>query len=283
MDLIEANRSTIVFANSRRLAERLTGRLNEIHAERAGPRRSPRRPTEPARPHAGPDPLGSAAVALIPGQPRSAPARSPNDGPGRADLRGRAPAGPRPPRVSVQGTARADRGRPQVRAAALRGGDQQPGAGHRHGRGGPGHPGRVPALGRLRPAARGPRRPPGRRDSPRRLFPQAPRGPGQHRRGGGAHAGRPDRGALDPGQPAGHPRAADRGRVRARRLDMEEWFDVVRRSAPVRHAAALRVRGHPGPAGRQVPLRRVRRAAPADRLGPRAGTSPDAPARSAWP
>ena len=39
VDLIEANRSTIVFANSRRLAERLTARLNDIHAarlERAG-------------------------------------------------------------------------------------------------------------------------------------------------------------------------------------------------------------------------------------------------------
>jgi ATP-dependent helicase Lhr and Lhr-like helicase len=34
-DLIEAHRSTIVFANSRRLAERLCARLNEIHAERA--------------------------------------------------------------------------------------------------------------------------------------------------------------------------------------------------------------------------------------------------------
>ncbi|MFJ6002967.1 DEAD/DEAH box helicase [Arthrobacter sp. NPDC092385] len=35
VDLIEQNRSTIVFANSRRLAERLTARLNEIHAERS--------------------------------------------------------------------------------------------------------------------------------------------------------------------------------------------------------------------------------------------------------
>ncbi|GAB3543225.1 ATP-dependent helicase [Arthrobacter tecti] len=34
VDLIETKRSTIVFANSRRLAERLTARLNEIHAER---------------------------------------------------------------------------------------------------------------------------------------------------------------------------------------------------------------------------------------------------------
>ncbi len=34
VDLIEAHRSTIVFANSRRLAERLCARLNEIHEER---------------------------------------------------------------------------------------------------------------------------------------------------------------------------------------------------------------------------------------------------------
>ena len=36
VDLIESHNSTIVFANSRRLAERLTGRINEIHAERCG-------------------------------------------------------------------------------------------------------------------------------------------------------------------------------------------------------------------------------------------------------
>ncbi|MDN5895470.1 MAG: DEAD/DEAH box helicase, partial [Nocardioides sp.] len=36
VDLIEEHRSTIVFANSRRLAERLTARLNEIAAARAG-------------------------------------------------------------------------------------------------------------------------------------------------------------------------------------------------------------------------------------------------------
>lgn len=41
VDLIEAHNSTIVFANSRRLAERLTARLNEIHAERSGAELSP--------------------------------------------------------------------------------------------------------------------------------------------------------------------------------------------------------------------------------------------------
>ncbi len=43
VDLIEAHTSTIVFANSRRLAERLTARINEIHAA------AQRRRTEPPR------------------------------------------------------------------------------------------------------------------------------------------------------------------------------------------------------------------------------------------
>ncbi|MBM7366681.1 ATP-dependent Lhr-like helicase [Gordonia hydrophobica] len=44
VDRIEANRATIVFANSRRLAERLTARLNEIAAARAGLDVDPQRP-----------------------------------------------------------------------------------------------------------------------------------------------------------------------------------------------------------------------------------------------
>ena len=36
VDLIEAHTSTLVFANSRRLAERITARINEIHAQRNG-------------------------------------------------------------------------------------------------------------------------------------------------------------------------------------------------------------------------------------------------------
>ncbi len=36
VDLVETHNSSIVFANSRRLAERLTSRLNEIHAQRTG-------------------------------------------------------------------------------------------------------------------------------------------------------------------------------------------------------------------------------------------------------
>jgi len=55
VDLIEQHTSTIVFANSRRLAERLTARLNEIAAERsagfeAGARAPAPQPTEVAEP-----------------------------------------------------------------------------------------------------------------------------------------------------------------------------------------------------------------------------------------
>ncbi|WP_343573816.1 ATP-dependent helicase [Mycobacterium sp.] len=57
VDLVETHNSTIVFANSRRLAERLTARLNEIHAERtsaAEPGAAGRHPAAPlARAHHG--------------------------------------------------------------------------------------------------------------------------------------------------------------------------------------------------------------------------------------
>src|SRR5262249_28073175 len=48
VDLIEANRSTIVFANSRRLAERLCARLNEIAVERRTGESSPDADRSPA-------------------------------------------------------------------------------------------------------------------------------------------------------------------------------------------------------------------------------------------
>ena len=37
-------------------------------------------------------------------------------------------------------------------------------------------------------------------------------------------------------------------------LDVEEWFDVVRRSAPYSRGAALGIRRHPRPAGRALPV-----------------------------
>ena len=61
LDLIEQHRSTIVFANSRRLAERLCARLNELAAERAELRASP--------PSGEPTPDGTALPGNPPGQP----------------------------------------------------------------------------------------------------------------------------------------------------------------------------------------------------------------------
>ena len=64
---IEQHRSTIVFANSRRLAERLTARFNEIAAERAGSRSTHGRPA----PGSGPPAQVMAQSGQSEGAPRS--------------------------------------------------------------------------------------------------------------------------------------------------------------------------------------------------------------------
>ena len=86
VDLIAEHRSTLVFSNSRRLAERLTARLNEIWAERQQPPGD-----EPLPDHGGLQPAAG-------------------DGPVRRLGRGAGGAGPGPPRLGQQGAARADRG-----------------------------------------------------------------------------------------------------------------------------------------------------------------------------
>jgi ATP-dependent Lhr-like helicase len=65
VDLIEAHNSSIVFANSRRLAERLTSRLNEIHADRCGLKLNPAHNT-----HVG---GGAPAAIMASGQSYGAP------------------------------------------------------------------------------------------------------------------------------------------------------------------------------------------------------------------
>jgi ATP-dependent Lhr-like helicase len=72
LDLIEQHRSTIVFANSRRLAERLCARLNELAADRAAERAQP--PDEPDEP----DETYQSGETYQPGEPQpgsAAPAR----------------------------------------------------------------------------------------------------------------------------------------------------------------------------------------------------------------
>jgi ATP-dependent Lhr-like helicase len=71
VDLVETHNSTIVFANSRRLAERLTARLNEIHAERTDTDSAAR--AQPAE--ANPKVAGGAPAHLLgSGQTYGAPA-----------------------------------------------------------------------------------------------------------------------------------------------------------------------------------------------------------------
>ena len=61
-------------------------------------------------------------------------------------------------------------------------------------------------------------------------------------------------------------------------IDVEWWFDTLRRSAPVCRVAALGLRRDPGSAGGTLSLGRIRRAAAADHLGPR-GRNADRPPR----
>ncbi|MCP3425796.1 DEAD/DEAH box helicase [Rothia sp. AR01] len=75
VDLVEANRSTIVFANSRGLAERLTSRLNEVHAFREEQRGN-------VAPSSGPS-TRSAGSGMRVEAPRRGPAAAPA-GPGAA-------------------------------------------------------------------------------------------------------------------------------------------------------------------------------------------------------
>ena len=106
LELVQQHRSTLIFVNTRRLAERLATRLNELAAE---------------------------------GENRAAEA----EGPARARPR----AGQGPPRLAVARAAPGDRGRAQAGRAHGPRRHQLARAGHRHGRGRPGHPGRVARRG----------------------------------------------------------------------------------------------------------------------------------------
>ncbi len=178
-------------------------------------------------------------------------------------------AGPRPPRLRVEGAARPGGGGPEGRPAAGRGRHVQSGAGHRHGRGRSGHPGGVAAVGRLRAPARRPRRASGRRGLDGRRLPQVPRRSGA---GGGGHRadalGR-HRGAAGAGQSAGRPRPAARRHGSDGHLGRRGAAGRRPAGRPVRRASRVGVHGRAGHARRPLPLRRLRRVAPAPGVGPR--------------
>ena len=144
LELVREHRSTIVFSNSRRLAERLTSRLNELAAEELEEAQDLDAPGGVAP--------GAAFPAEAIGQSGHRRRRTTHGGEG-------------PPRVDVARAAHDGGGGAQGRDAAVRRGHLQPGAGHRHGRGRSRHPDRGAAERRIRAAAGRPRGPPGRRVS----------------------------------------------------------------------------------------------------------------------
>ena len=252
VDLIAAHRSTLVFANSRRLAERLTARLNEIWEERLD--RADGAADAPAPSLAA---TGSAAGRSSMAQAGASPGRR---------------AGPRPgpPRLGEQGAAGADRGRPQGRPAARRGRDQlslELGI----------DMGAVdlviqvesPPSGRQRPAAGRPRRPPGRRGLPRACSSPStaatscrPRSsssgcaPARSRR----CACRPTRSTCSPSRSS---RCAPSTSGTSTTLEA-----LVRRAAPFAALPRSVLESVLDMLAGPLPERRVRRAAAAHRLGP---------------
>src|SRR5918993_966469 len=128
-------------------------------------------------------------------------------------------------------------------------------------------------LGRVRPPAHRPGRPPGGRGQPGHRLPQVPRRPGRERGRGRAHAGRGDRGHALPPQPPGRARPADRGHGRHGRLDRRRPRGPGPPGGPVRRAPPQRPRQRARHAVGPLPLGRVRRAAAPAQLGPGRGAA----------
>ena len=238
--LVREHSSTIVFVNNRRASERIAKRLNEMHNDEL-------EEELPATEHA-------AATRTRNGD-RRRPARD----------------RPRAPRVPLPRGARPGRGAAQVGRAPLPGGDLLAGARHRHGRRGPGHPGRVPEVRHARAAARRPCRPHPGRGLQGPDLPQVQSRPPRVRRGRPPDAHRRDRGDRHPPEPPRRARPAPRLDGGARRMGDRR----SREAGPLR--AAL-LRALPRAAGerarharRPLPVGTLRRAAAADRLGPDQG------------
>src|SRR4051794_36917990 len=195
LELVRAHHSTIVFVNSRRMAERLALRPHELSDE----------PGAPA-PHRSPSPGG----------PREG--RAARAAPQRAERRaGRAC----PSRLALAGGPQRGRGGAQGRDPAVHRGDVVARARHRHGCGRPRRAGLLARLGRERTAARRPRRPLGRHAVTRTHLPALPRRARRDRGGGARHARGRGRAHACAAHPARRPLPADRrhdvGRGTARR------------------------------------------------------------------
>ena len=189
------------------------------------------------------------------------------------------------PRLARPRGAAGGGGPPEVGRAALPRGHLVARARHRHGRGGPRDPGRVAEVGHRRAPAHRPRRPRRGRGVARAHLPQVPRRPARVRGRGQAHARRrhrADRGAAQPARRAG-PAGRGDGGGRATTGACRELHDAGPPRLPLRRALARAARQRARHARRPLPERGVRRAAAADRLGPRGGHDPGPhAARASW-
>ena len=174
---------------------------------------------------------------------------------------------PRAPRLARARAARRDRGAAQARRDPVPRRDVEPRARHRHGRGRPRGAGRVPEVGGARTAAHRPRGPRARRRLEGPHLPEVPRRPA---RGGGRRAadarGR-DRGDRVPRNPLDVLAQQIVAMAAAEEIAVDELHALVRRAYPFADLSRPRS-GRARHARRALPLRRVRRAAAADRLGP---------------
>ena len=245
LKLVREHTSTIIFVNNRRGAERLAKRLNELHNEQ---------PHEelPATEHDGTSPGRAAADDAV-----------------RGDR-------PRAPRLARARGARCGRGAPQVRQAPLPRRHLLARARHRHGRPRPRDPGRVAEIGLARSAAGRARRPPAQRGLEGPDLPEVPRRPARVRRGRQADARGRDRGDRDPSEPARRARPAPRLDGRRRRVGGRRGPARGHRDRALLRPLARAARERARHARRALPVGEVRRAAPADGLGPHRGHRPRA-------
>ena len=261
VDLVQAHRSTIVFANSRRLAERLCARLNEIAYERATGEQLPEPGgLQPAQVMAQAGATATRPDAAIPEIARAHHGSVSKEQ--RAQIEEALKAGRLPAVVATSSLELGiDMGAvdlviqvespPSVASGLQRVGR----AGHQVG---------AVSRGVIFPKYRGD------------LVQTAVVAERMR--------DRPDRDDPLPAQPARRARPAGRGDGQRRRVGGR---GDVRRAAPrraVRHAPPQRLRVGAGHAGRALPERRVRRAAAAPGVGPRRRhASPAGPAHSGSP
>ena len=216
---------------------------------------------------------------------RRAPGAAPQRAGQRRPAGGRLAGGDRAraPRLARPRGAHRRRGAAEGRRAPVPGRDLVAGAGHRHGRRRPRAAGRVAQVRRRRPAAHRPRRPQRRRRRPRAGSSRSSAPTCSSRRSwpsscARAASSRPScratRSTCSPSRSSRSPPAPRRTTARARRR---------RRPVRARHAHALLRRAVARAAGerarharRPLPVAGVRRAAPADRVGPRRRDDPRA-------